>query len=111
MPTEASVIAASVVNGSISEMAPTNVVFPTPKPPEMMIFAEMGPRFSERTDTFADPFEHGPGTELVQAQVVVDGEVAFGDQVGDQHLGDAERRPQGRGDLGDRGRALADLGD
>ena len=35
MPVEADVMAASVRNGSISEMAPTKVVLPTPKPPAM----------------------------------------------------------------------------
>jgi hypothetical protein len=35
MPVEAEVMAASVRRGSISEMAPTNVVLPTPKPPAM----------------------------------------------------------------------------
>jgi len=36
------VMAASVVSGGISESVPTRVVFPTPKPPATMIFAERG---------------------------------------------------------------------
>ncbi len=41
MPTPAAVISASVVSGVISEIAPTRVVLPTPKPPATTIFAEM----------------------------------------------------------------------
>src|SRR3954469_18744104 len=40
-PELASVITASVVNGSISETDPTNVVLPTPKPPATTILAEV----------------------------------------------------------------------
>src|SRR5690348_12651411 len=39
----AEVITASVVSGTISETDPTNVVFPTPKPPPTMIFTEVMP--------------------------------------------------------------------
>src|SRR5690606_6533717 len=42
--TLASVIDASVVSGSISDTAPTSVVFPTPKPPATTIFVDdVGP--------------------------------------------------------------------
>src|SRR5436190_7545091 len=37
----AEVISASVVSGSISEIDPTRVVLPTPKPPAITIFAEV----------------------------------------------------------------------
>ena len=40
-PTDAVVMAASVVSGGISEMARTIVVLPTPKPPAMTIFRGM----------------------------------------------------------------------
>src|SRR4051812_30448515 len=40
--TEAAVMSASVVSGTISEMAPTVVVLPTPNPPKMMIFTGTG---------------------------------------------------------------------
>jgi hypothetical protein len=40
-PTPAEVMIASVVSGVISETEPTRVVFPTPKPPAMTIFAEV----------------------------------------------------------------------
>src|SRR5437879_11891394 len=39
IPTDAVVIAASVVSGVISDTAPTNVVLPTPKPPATTIFS------------------------------------------------------------------------
>src|SRR5437764_13644540 len=41
-PTPAIVMSASVVNGAISEMAPTVVVLPTPKPPATTIFTGTG---------------------------------------------------------------------
>src|ERR1041384_1968545 len=43
-PTDSMVITASVVSGSISEMAPTVVVLPTPKPPATTIFTGTGGR-------------------------------------------------------------------
>src|SRR3954452_9680556 len=42
MPAAASVISASVVSGMISEIAPTAVVLPTPKPPATTIFTGIG---------------------------------------------------------------------
>src|SRR4029079_5136913 len=42
MPTDSEVISASVVSGEISEMAPTVVVLPTPKPPATMILTGTG---------------------------------------------------------------------
>src|SRR5215204_2911361 len=41
MPVDALVMAASVRSGSISEIAPTNVVLPTPKPPAMTNLTEV----------------------------------------------------------------------
>jgi hypothetical protein len=41
IPADADVITASVRNGLISDTAPTNVVFPTPKPPATTIFADV----------------------------------------------------------------------
>src|SRR5882672_6608107 len=41
IPADAEVITASVRSGLISDTAPTNVVFPTPKPPATTIFAEV----------------------------------------------------------------------
>ncbi len=41
-PSECSVIAASVVSGSMSEIEPMNVVLPTAKPPAMTIFTTVG---------------------------------------------------------------------
>src|SRR5690606_37565267 len=42
MPTATDVMAASVDSGAISEMEPTNVVLPTPKPPAITIFTGVG---------------------------------------------------------------------
>src|SRR5215216_6577270 len=49
------VIAASVVNGVISEIAETAVVFPTPKPPAITIFTGTGGRGAPATS--ADGFK------------------------------------------------------
>src|SRR5215470_4918904 len=69
IPTEALVIAASVVNGEISDSAPTNVVFPAPNPPDTRILAGTGGSFllcggmladcetSECSDTLDQPFQ------------------------------------------------------
>src|SRR3990170_2044543 len=46
-PELASVMIASLRSGSISEMAPTKVVFPTPKPPATTIFTGVSPVRSE----------------------------------------------------------------
>ena len=46
-PAEALVTRASVRSGMISDTAPTNVVLPTPKPPEMTIFVDALLRPSE----------------------------------------------------------------
>ena len=53
-PIDTSVISASVTSGSISEIAPTNVVFPTPNPPLITIFTATGWRLLTRAP------EHGP---------------------------------------------------
>ena len=58
-PTPTSVIAASVDSGSISEIEPTVVVLPTPKPPAMTTLSATGIGVrSEVTDTLQQPFEH-----------------------------------------------------
>ncbi len=48
-PSDALVTNASVRSGMISDTAPTNVVLPAPKPPEMTIFVEAVSRLSERS--------------------------------------------------------------
>src|SRR3954452_22953742 len=55
MPTDSEVISASVVSGEISEIAPTVVVFPTPKPPATMIFTGTGAFFGRPVPTRAVP--------------------------------------------------------
>ena len=62
-PAAAEVIAASVVSGVISEMAPTAVVLPTPKPPAMTILTGVGGRrplasgSANRFESTDDPFD------------------------------------------------------
>src|SRR6266545_1933409 len=55
-PTATEVMAASVLNGRISEIADTAVVLPTPKPPAMTIFTGIGGRFAPDRGS-ADSFE------------------------------------------------------
>src|SRR5689334_5922571 len=93
IPTATSVISASVVSGAMSEMAPTVVVLPTPKPPAMTIFTGSGgfepgadavrsDDGTESTDHSQDEFGRVGGAHVV----VVDIEVAGGPQVTHQDL-------------------------
>src|SRR5882724_5698729 len=91
-PTETSVIAASVTSGSISEIAPTNVVLPTPKPPLTTIFTAVGtlPTVGsfgrlELADKVVDPLNDVQG----QFGWLADGDEVVGYQVGDQDPGHA----------------------
>ena len=57
-PDATTVMGASVVKGSTSEMAPTNVVLPTPKPPAITNLTAVTwllEVVSESTDTFNHP--------------------------------------------------------
>src|SRR5687767_2019556 len=81
---EASVMTASVVSGRISETAPTNVVFPTPKPPATTIFVEVRPGLEPAKST-EHPFEQ---VEVRLSRVqrrLVHADQAFRRHVGDQH--------------------------
>src|SRR5690348_9191424 len=83
MPIDRSVISASVTSGSISEIAPTKVVLPTPKPPLMTIFTATGGSEAgslERPYTIPDPFDQCDGK---LADLFLDPQVAVGHQVGD----------------------------
>src|SRR5512138_1939641 len=103
MPVEALVIAASVRSGSISEIAPTKVVFPTPNPPAMTNLTDvmrvaalsavectaryLCPRGGDRSDR-PDAFDHlREHRQLDLDRVgVVDVEEPGGDQVvGEDH--------------------------
>src|SRR3954447_22738917 len=68
------VMAASVVSGVISEIAPTNVVLPTPKPPATTILTGIGAARTasglEGAYTIDQPFDHrGIGTHVGVAAV------------------------------------------
>src|SRR5262245_40052023 len=107
IPTAASVIGASVVSGSISEIAPTNVVLPTPNPPLMTIFTVAGRdrdwSKSEGPDTVSDPFDHVDS----DSAGVLNRDVSRRSQIGNQHSRHPQRHRQRNGDLGDRTRRLA----
>jgi hypothetical protein len=120
MPTDASVISASVVSGAISEIAPTVVVFPTPNPPAMTILTGTGALSGAEAEAreagrsagdglgggaglaeltlgsrdcteSTDHSQDGFGVMRVHRGVRrVDVEVAVGAEVANQDLGDAE---------------------
>src|SRR4051812_4902073 len=108
MPCPAEVITASVVSGSISETAPTIVVLPTPKPPATTIFAEVislgcAPARSELAKSTQHPFQQiHPLREAFLGSGTVQRQQPVGDQVGDEHPGDAQREPAVGRDLGQR---------
>src|ERR1700754_3454223 len=62
-PSDALVTKASVRRGMISDTAPTNVVLPAPKPPEMTIFVEAARRLSARTVGASRPSECPEATQ------------------------------------------------
>src|SRR5690349_22914038 len=124
-PTPSIVISASVVSGEISEMAPTVVVLPTPKPPATMILTGTGAvvrcwpsgtravpttRFSGYGSKSTDHSHDGLGVGEVVAQHV-NVKVSGGPQVADQDPGDAEVHPEPGGDLGHRQRLAAEAHD
>src|SRR5690349_25083228 len=102
MPAAASVISASVVSGMISEIAPTAVVLPTPKPPATTIFTGIGglgagavavdAASGERTksiDHSQDCFRVVGGVHVCDVYV----ELAGRPQIPDEDLRDAEVQP------------------
>src|SRR6476469_7700962 len=102
-PTPTSVMAASVVSGSISEMDPTVVVLPTPKPPATTTLSAMGAGArSEATDTLQQSFEDSDPLVELAAHGGTDRQHALGGEVADEHAHDAEVQPEDRGDLDDR---------
>src|SRR6266487_3473466 len=85
-------IAASVVNGRISEIADTAVVLPTPKPPAMTIFTGIGGRCAPGSGS-ADGFE-STHHSLDQFRVMrkrearsLDGEISLRGEVGYEYPG------------------------
>src|SRR4051812_34746895 len=111
-PTE--VISASVVSGAISEMAPTAVVLPTPKPPATTIFTGIGAAFAGRAGRSGECTEstnhsHDEvGGVRVEGVLVVHVDEAGHPQVTHQAPGDTDVQPQPGGDLRHRQRFLAE---
>src|SRR5262245_32538215 len=109
------VIAASVRSGVISEMAPTAVVFPTPKPPAIMILTGVGARCRPpgSTDWFEstnDPFDHA---EILAERRyrASDDDVAECREIGHENPCHPDVQPKQRGDLRDGHRGPAQLDD
>src|SRR4051794_27306160 len=109
-PTDADVITASVRSGTISETAPTKVVFPAPNPPDTTIFVDREGRRSEPLKAT----EHPPQECWVTLVAIGGGGLEDLDEpevnhVGDDHAGHSERNPELGRDLRDGDRPLADL--
>src|SRR2546423_2910184 len=110
------VIAASVRSGGISEMAPTAVVFPTPKPPAITILTGVGGRREPATgsaDCFEstnDPFDHAKvlGRFGVGAP---DDDVAERGEVGHEDLRHTDVQAEHGGNFGHRLRDAAQVDD
>src|SRR3954470_21069689 len=110
-PTPAEVMIASVVSGVISETDPTSVVFPTPNPPAMTIFADVtrppvGRRdMSEPAKSTQHPLQqfraHRIGFVFQRCRLL-DGHQALAPLVGDDDPSHAERQLHAFGDLGQR---------
>src|SRR3954451_25280195 len=123
IPSATFVMAASVVNGAISEIEPTNVVLPTANPPATMILTGSGALSSggvwsadagasERLKAIEHPFEQFQIRPFAGLGVLrfVTGEKALFGHIAYEDPGHAERDAQVCGDLGDgqRGAAQAD---
>src|SRR3954454_2051305 len=99
------VITASVVSGMISETDPTNVVFPTPKPPPTMILTEVMPEFRcpeaapvlELAKSTENPFQQLEVRLPLSEGRLMQAQQAFVCHVRDEHTGYTERQSeQGR---------------
>src|SRR5690348_602183 len=113
-PAATEVISASVVSGTISEMLPTDVVLPTPKPPAMTILTGSGggrcPAADRDAPGSAPPSgDSSKATDHPQQRVdvlrdvgvrQVDRQMSLGAQVAHEHPDDAEVQAQLGGDLG-----------
>src|SRR3954470_3991074 len=110
-PTPAEVMMASVVSGVISETDPTSVVFPTPNPPAITIFADVtrpavGRRaMSEPAKSTQHPFQqfrtHRIGLILQRCRLVDRHQAVMG-HVGDDHSSYSERELHACGYLAQR---------
>src|SRR5689334_18498200 len=114
-PTDSMVITASVVSGSISDMAPTVVVLPTPKPPATTIFTGSGGA-ARRTVSgdctkSTNHSQDDVGGMVLGHILVVDLEVARRAQVAHQNFRHTQMQVQPRGDLGHGHRYVAQRDD
>src|SRR5262245_15670468 len=122
-PRPSTVISASVRNGSISEIAPTNVVLPTAKPPATTIFIATGTerprgiapkpdccRRSESADSIKQPLEQRDIVCRVLS-TDIDGHRVRGHQVSYEHTRDTDGEQEPSRDLRDRQRRLTQVDD
>src|SRR3954452_23383616 len=111
-PVATSVIAASVESGSISEIAPTVVVLPTPKPPATTTLSGMGAGArSEATDPLQQSFEDADPLVELAARGGADRQDALGGEAPSEHAHDAEVHTEHGGDLDERVRCVAQVHD
>src|SRR5918992_3522319 len=98
------VIAASVVSGRISDIAPTVVVLPTPNPPAMTIFTGVGgrrvpaPTSRDGFEATNNPFDQVDVVGLLRAGTG-DDEIPLLCEIRHQDARDADVQPEEGGDL------------
>jgi len=97
---DATVMTASVVSGVISDTEPTNVVFPTPKPPATTIFTEViadaspppcGRATLDLTESTKHPFEQVEVRTALRIIALVNADKPVRAHVGDENPGHAQR--------------------
>src|SRR5262245_62014852 len=109
-PSPAEVMIASVVSGVISETEPTSVVFPTPKPPAITIFADVTRpgvgrcATSEPAKSTQHPLQQFRTNRVVafERRRLVDRNHAIGGHVRDEYPCHAEWQLHPRRNLGER---------
>src|SRR5512132_3035302 len=111
IPTDSEVSCSSVVNGGISDTAPTKVVLPAPNPPATRTLSGISPRLLGggrrwRVSTSTESIKQPSQDFMTDPAVAVGGcwqvdlQVAAVGQITDQHPGHPHRHPQGGADLG-----------
>src|SRR5688500_9374692 len=83
----AAVSVSSVVSGSISLTAPTNVVLPTPKPPATRIFTWLGNSSDEPSEAIDHRLQNRRVVGIGLARCELRDHRAQFDEVGQDHLG------------------------
>src|SRR5690348_2172787 len=111
-PTLRSLIGSSVRSGLTSLIAPTRVVFPTPKPPAMRILAVDGTHASSGASSKRfESIEHHPQQALFSSRLALredNPQHPFSGEVGEQNTHHPDGKVELGDHVGDRGRAATE---